>query len=174
MFSEKNNSVLITKLFGIFVYMDYFDGLGYNQGNNDFGYTNKIKDEISSLEKKIEEIEQNNINNVRRIKKISNQNDNNEIQTKMTVNVNSNKIRLQRYDNLIDQIFRLQMKQFSESISGIKKNVKSNWYLVQFDPSEQIEDLNLSEEDYTHLIGFRDLFNSVSVHDLFQEKTFSY
>lgn len=165
--------MFITKLLGLYVYMEHSDELGsHNSILLDSGIIYTIKDEISLLERKMKEIERDNIYNISKIKEIANSNEQNII--KLPINVNRNAIKLQRYDNLIDQIFRLQMKQFSESISGIKKDFKTNRYLVQFDPSEQIENLNLNVEEYNHLIRFRDPFNSISVHDLFQEKTFSY
>jgi hypothetical protein len=66
------------------------------------------------------------------------------------------------------------MKQFSESICNIKKDVKKNKYVLLFDSSEGIDPLVLEESDYKDLLKYRDPMNSISVYDLFQEKIHLY
>ena len=66
------------------------------------------------------------------------------------------------------------MKQFAESICGIKKENNQNKYIITFDPTEKIQSIELNENEYEELISFRDPLNSISVYDLFQEKTHLY
>lgn len=66
------------------------------------------------------------------------------------------------------------MKQFAESIYSIQKNNQTKTYLISFDPSEEIPQIELSQNDYNKFISYRDPLNCISVYDLFQEKTHSY
>ncbi len=66
------------------------------------------------------------------------------------------------------------MKQFAESICGIKKENNQNKYIITFDPTEKIQSIELNENEYEEFISFRDPLNSISVYDLFQEKTHLY
>ena len=97
--------------------------------------------------------------------------------SKEEIDLESQKIIQQQYDNLINQIYNLQMKQFAESICGIKKEINNNnenKYIIIFDPTENIQSIKLSESEYKDFISFRDPSNSISVYDLFQEKTHLY
>lgn len=80
------------------------------------------------------------------------------------------------YENLINQIFNLQMKQFAECICGVqRKQINGKWrYKVIFEINDFIPSLEMDEDNYKNLIKFRDPLNSISVYDLFQEKTHSY
>ena len=93
---------------------------------------------------------------------------------KEEVNLDSSEIKQEKYDNLINQIYNLQMKQFAESICGIKKENNQNNYIIIFDPTENIQSIKLSEKEYLDFIHFRDPLNSISIYDLFQEKTHLY
>ena len=88
--------------------------------------------------------------------------------------MDSNEVLNQRYDNIINQIFSLQMKQLAESIYSIQKNNQTKTFLISFDPSEEIPQIELSQNDYNKFISYRDPLNCISVYDLFQEKTHSY
>lgn len=170
--------MLLLKLFGLYVYMkntDFIDKDDYNRSNRNSN-NDKIKEEIKFLEGKVEEIEQENLNHLMRLKETANRidNDSNIDIKKYLIDCNNGKLQLQRYDNLINQICSLQIKQFAESICGVKKYKKTNEYLVKFDPSENMKELSLSSDNYTKLIKHRDQFNSISVYDLLQEKIFSY
>ena len=97
--------------------------------------------------------------------------------SKEEIDLESQKIIQQQYDNLINQIYNLQMKQFAESICGIKKEINNNnenKFIIIFDPTENIQSIKLSESEYKDFISFRDPSNSISVYDLFQEKTHLY
>ena len=68
------------------------------------------------------------------------------------------------------------MKQFAECICGVyRKQIDGKWmYKVIFEINDCIPSLEMDEEKYQNLIKFRDPLNSISVYDLFQEKTHSY
>ena len=93
----------------------------------------------------------------------------NSISKKEKIDLESPEIKQKQYDNLINQIYNLQMKQFAESICGIKKTKNENKYIIIFDPIEKMQSIELNESEYEYFISFRD--PSVSVYDLFQEKT---
>lgn len=159
----------LTKFFGMYLYVDKFDYCINNLNNED------IEEEAEAIEEKLKVIEENsilfykNINN--KIKKEETQ-----IYTLIgkTIDLNSSEVIQNRFDNLANQIFTLQMKQFSESIWNIKKDLKNNTYIIGFDSNENIECITLNQSQYKELLKFRDPLNSVSVYDLFQEKIFSY
>ena len=96
----------------------------------------------------------------------------NSISKKEKIDLESPEIKQKQYDNLINQIYNLQMKQFAESICGIKKTKNENKYIIIFDPIEKMQSIELNESEYEYFISFRD--PSVSVYDLFQEKTHLY
>ena len=163
---EKNNPEFVTKLFGCNIYLDKSDWLLHCSEDNN------PNDEIKFLENKLSHIEQINLNNLSKVKKISEIKK--EYLPKEEIDLDSPKIKQQQYDNLINQIYNLQMKQFAESICGIKKENNQNKYIITFDPTEKIQSIELNENEYEELISFRDPLNSISVYDLFQEKTHLY
>lgn len=79
----------------------------------------------------------------------------------------------ERKSILAEQIFALQMKQFAESICRVQKNAE-NIYKIFFDLNDKIPSIELNHKDYLNFIKYRDPLNSISVYDLFQEKTHSY
>ena len=68
------------------------------------------------------------------------------------------------------------MKQFAECICGVQRKLVDNKYIykVIFEINDSIPTLEMEEDKYKNLIKFRDPLNSISVYDLFQEKTHSY
>ncbi len=86
----------------------------------------------------------------------------------------SPEIKQKRFDNLMSQIYNLQMKQFAESIYNIKSDEKNQMFKIEFDPTEHIDSIILKKDDYVKFMDFRDPLNSVCVYDLFQEKVHSY
>lgn len=168
-------------MFGLCVYIQT-NNLGNNENDTKSSMirfdNNMIKEEMKLLESKLEDIEQTNMNNIMKIKETANrieQSDQNVNDIKQYyIDYNNSNSKLQRYDNLIIQICSLQMKEFSESICGVKRDKKTNQYIIKFDPSENIESLTLNQDEYVRLIKHRDQFNSISVYDLLLEKISSY
>ena len=68
------------------------------------------------------------------------------------------------------------MKQFAECICGVQWKLINgeSKYKIIFEKNENIPILELSEYEYRDFIKYRDPLNSISVYDLFQEKTHSY
>ena len=68
------------------------------------------------------------------------------------------------------------MKQFTECIYGVQRKLENDEYIykVVFEISDSIPSLEMEENKYKNLIKYRDPLNSISVYDLFQEKTHSY
>jgi hypothetical protein len=150
----------------MYVYVDKYDYTLNNLNNEE------IDEEIENLSQKLSDMENNNLVYFKYLKDIvleektcSNPN---------YIDLNSNQVLLNRFENLTNQIFSLQMKQFSESICNIKKDVKKNKYVLLFDKSECIDPIVLDEQNYRELLKFRDPMNSISVYDLFQEKIHLY
>jgi hypothetical protein len=145
------------------IYIDKYDYLVNSLNNED------IDEEIDCINEKLKEIEQSNLFYFRTFKeKMLKENSIHKL------DLDSDKITQGRFENMTNQIYNLQMKQFAESISNIKKDVKKNKYILLFDSSENIEPLTLEESEYKALLKFRDPLNSISVYDLFQEKIHSY
>jgi len=151
----------------MYVYVDKYDYIINNLNNEE------IDEEIDYLSQKLTDIEENNLIFFKFIKHQVVE-DKNRLELSSSVDLNSDKIILNRFENLTSQIFTLQMKQFSESICNIKKDVKKNKYVLLFDQSEGIDPLSLDEKDYKELLKYRDPMNSISVYDLFQEKIHLY
>lgn len=90
------------------------------------------------------------------------------------IDFDSEEIKNRRFDNLMTQIYNLQMKQFAESIYNIKADINNQKFLIEFDPAEKIGTIVLKRDEYIKFMEFRDPLNSVCVYDLFQEKVHSY
>jgi hypothetical protein len=155
--------MLFAKFFGMYIYLDKYDYM-VNSVNN-----NEIDDEIQAIEEKLLSMENNNLlycnelnERLTRYKK------------KMILDLYDKKSLKCRLDNIINQIYTLQMRQFAESISIIKKDVKSNKYYIWFDVNDSVDPLELDQKTYKNLLSYRDSMNSVSVYDLFQEKIHLY
>ena len=147
----------------MYVYIDKYD-YGINNLNNEY-----IDDEIEIINNKIIEIEGNNFTFFKIFEEILM----NE-RKKIKIDFQNESIYQNRFDNIQNQIFVLQMKQFAESIFNIKKDTKKNRYITSFDYAENIDSLILEENDYRELLLFRDPMNSISIYDLFKEKVHSY
>ena len=72
-----------------------------------------------------------------------------------------------RLQNLTQQIFTLQMRQFAESISRVQKCKNKNIFRISFDPEEKIDSIILNEKDYKQLLSFRDPFHCSNVTESF-------
>ncbi len=155
------------KIFGMYVYLDKYDYTMNNLNNEE------IDEEIEHLNEKIGEIEKNNLRYFKFLQEKV-RGEQKRLSLPSAVDLNSNEVILNRFENLTSQIFSLQMKQISESICNIKKDVKKNKYVLLFDQSECIDPLTLDEKDYKDLLKYRDPMNSISVYDLFQEKIHLY
>ena len=145
------------------MYIDKFDYLLNNLNNEE------IDEEIQFIKDKLSLIEEDNIFFFKALRKKIN-----SLEFQPKIDLNSESVFQNRYENLTIQIFTLQMKQLAESIWNIKKDFKKNKFLLIFDQSEAIEALSLDESDYKELLKYRDPMNSISVYDLFQEKIHSY
>jgi hypothetical protein len=157
----------VGKIFGMYVYLDKYDYTMNNLNNEE------IDEEIEHLNEKIGEIEKNNLRYFKFLQEKV-RGEQKRLSLPSAVDLNSNEVILNRFENLTSQIFSLQMKQISESICNIKKDVKKNKYVLLFDQSECIDPLTLDEKDYKDLLKYRDPMNSISVYDLFQEKIHLY
>jgi hypothetical protein len=149
----------------MYVYIDKYDYL-LNNLNND-----EIDEEIDHITEKLSDIEQNNFSYFKNLKDMLLEEEKKKINK---VDIFNDEVTQNRFENITNQIYSLQMKQFSESICNIKRDLKKNKYVLLFDKSEGIEALNLDEEEYKELLKFRDPLNSISIYDLFQEKIHSY
>jgi pyruvate/2-oxoacid:ferredoxin oxidoreductase beta subunit len=161
----------VAKFFGMYLYVDKFDYCINNLNNED------IEEEADAIEEKLKGIEENSILFYKSLKnKIKKEQGSisTDFGSNKKIDLSSGKVLQNRYDNLTNQIFTLQMKQLSESIWNIKKDLKNNTYILGFDSNENIQSITLNESQYKDLLKFRDPLNSVSVYDLFQEKIFSY
>ena len=166
----------------MYLYVDKFDYCINNLNNEE------IEEETDALEDKLKSIEENNIFFFRHLQKkikteekgFNNSSYTNSSTASTDVNfyskidLSSEKVIQNRYDNLTNQIYTLQIKQIAESIWNIKRDIRNNNYLLVFDQNENIESISLDEPHYKELLKFRDPMNSVSVYDLFQEKIYSY
>lgn len=135
----------------------------------------RIDEEIDFIEEKLIHIEENNkLNFEKKIYEIYN-NENSILKNDFEkFNSQDFDIKNLRLENIINQIYSLQIKHFAESIMNIKKDIKKNKYLIIFDPCENIESIILDDEEYNKFLRYRDVMNSTSIYDLFQEKIHSY
>ena len=171
-YTKRNNVELIDKIFGFNLCLEKNK---YNFKTN----ANDINSEIIELEKILVDLEDINYNNGIKIQECSNKQEQINLDIKKSKGLYTPASILTNeniYENLINQIFNLQMKQFAECICGVqRKQINGKWrYKVIFEINDFIPSLEMDEENYKHLIKFRDPLNSISVYDLFQEKTHSY
>jgi hypothetical protein len=145
----------------MYLYIDKYDYLINNLHNDE------VEEEISSLQSQLDSICENNVLFVNKLgKKIKSE--------AGYIDISSTSVLKNRLENILNQIFVLQMRQVAESISGIKKDLKRNKYFIIFDSSENMKSITLEESQYRNFLKFRDAMNSVSVYDLFQEKIHYY
>jgi hypothetical protein len=145
----------------MYIYIDKYDYL-VNNLNND-----EIDEEIDSIQERLNRIGENNVLYLKRLRE-------NITKESRGIDINSKSAKQNRLENILNQIFVLQMRQVAESISGIKKYPKNNKYLILFDTSENMKSITLDEPSYKNVLRYRDAMNSVSVYDLFQEKIHYY
>ena len=171
-YTKKNNMELIDKICGFNLCLEKNK---YNFKTN----TNDINTEIITLEKILLDLEDINYNNGIKIQEYSNKQEKINLENKKSKGLYTQASILTKeniYENLINQIYNLQMKQFAECICGVKRiNCNGKWkYKVIFEINDFTPSLEMDEENYKNLIKYRDPLNSISVYDLFQEKTHSY
>jgi hypothetical protein len=147
----------------MYIYLDKFDYLVNNLNNNE------IDDEIQAIEEKLNSMESNNLVYCNELnQRIT------RYRKRILIDLYDKKSFKYRLDNITNQIYILQMRQFAESISIIKKDLKRNKYYVWFDCSESMDCLELDEKTYKNLLSYRDAMNTISIYDLFQEKIHLY
>jgi hypothetical protein len=149
----------VTKLFGMYLYIDKYDYTENNLNNID------IAEEIASIDSKLKKIEENNFVFFDYIRKKMQSDKNSN-----SIDLNDLEVKRIRLLNISKQIYHLQMRQISECISSIKIDKSKNKYLVEFDKSEELTPIMLEEKQYKNLIKLRDTLNTISIYDLFQEK----
>jgi len=140
---------------------------------------NEIDDEINDLKNILANLEDINYKNAVKIKEFTEKQEKIDLENKLKKGLYTPESILTNdniYDNLINQIYILQMKQFAECICGVQRKFEDNKYIykVIFEINDSIPSLEMDESKYKNLIKFRDPLNSISVYDLFQEKTHSY
>ena len=111
-----------------------------------------INEEIDYLEDLNREFETFNKSNLNEIKEKS--------QKETKKNKKSEKQKIEEIElklhTLSQQIYILQMKQLSESISQILKEKRNNNYIISFDPTENYHKVKINENEYLELISYRD------------------
>ena len=170
--AKKNNLEIVDKICGFNLCIE----------RNRFNFKknmNEIDDEINDLKNILSDLEDINYNNAIKIKNFSEKQEKINMENKLKKGLYKPESILTDeniYDNLINQIYILQMKQFAECICGVQRKLVDNKYIykVIFEINDSIPTLEMEEDKYKNLIKFRDPLNSISVYDLFQEKTHSY
>ena len=171
-YNKKCNIELIDKICGFNLYLEKNK---YNFKTN----SKEINTEIASLEKILSNLEDINYNNGLKIQKYTTNQEKLENNKKKKKGLYSPESILTNdiiYDNLINQIYNLQMKQFAESICNVqRKKVGGEWiYKIILEINDSLPSLEMSEKEYQEFIQYRDPLNSISIYDLFQEKIHSY
>ena len=172
-YTKKNNIELIDKICGFNLCLEK------NKYNFKTNNSNDINSEIEALEKILLELEDINYRNGLKIQEYSNKQEEIDLNKKKSKGLYTPGSILTDeniYENLMNQIYNLQMKQYAECICGVqRKQTNGKWrYKVIFEINDFTPSLEIDEENYKKLIKFRDPLNSISVYDLFQEKTHSY
>jgi len=169
---KKNNLELVDKICGFNLCIE----------RNRFNFKkniNEIDDEINDLKNILADLEDINYKNAVKIKEFTEKQEKIDLDNKLKKGLYTPESILTNdniYDNLINQIYILQMKQFAECICGVQRKLEDNKYIykVVFEINDSIPSLEMDEDKYKNLIKYRDPLNSISVYDLFQEKTHSY
>ena len=171
--TKKNNIELVDKICGFNLCIE----------RNKFNFKkngNEIDDEINDLKKILSNLEDINYSNALKIKDFTEKQEKINFEQKLKKGLYTPESILTNeniYDNLINQIYILQMKQFAECICGVQRKLGNDnkyIYKVIFEINDSMPFLEMDEIKYKNLIKFRDPLNSISVYDLFQEKTHSY
>ena len=151
-YTKKNNIELIDKICGFNLCLEK------NKYNFKTNNSNDINSEIEALEKILVELEDINYRNGLKIEEYSNKQE--------EINLNRKKSRglftqgsiltdENIYENLINQIYNLQMKQYAECICGVQiKQTNGKWrYKVIFEINDFTPSLEMDEENYKKLIN---------------------
>ena len=170
--AKKNNLEFVDKICGFNLCIE----------RNRFNFKknmNEIEYEINDLKNILSNLEDINYNNALKVKNYSEKIEKKNLEKKLEKGLYTPESILTNdniYDNLINQIYILQMKQFAECICGVQRKLENDKYIykVVFEISDSIPSLEMEENKYKNLIKYRDPLNSISVYDLFQEKTHSY
>ena len=170
--AKKNNLEFVDKICGFNLCIE----------RNRFNFKknmNEIEYEINDLKNILSNLEDINYNNALKVKNYSEKIEKKNLEKKLEKGLYTPESMLTNdniYDNLINQIYILQMKQFAECICGVQRKLENDEYIykVVFEISDSIPSLEMEENKYKNLIKYRDPLNSISVYDLFQEKTHSY
>ena len=171
--TKRNNIELVDKICGFNLCIE----------RNRFNFKkngNEIDDEINELKKILSNLEDINYSNAVKIKEFTEKQEKINYEEKLKKGLYTPESILTDeniYDNLINQIYILQMKQFAECICGVQRKLGNDnkyIYKVIFEINDSMPFLEMEEIKYKNLIKFRDPLNSISVYDLFQEKTHSY
>ena len=171
--TKRNNIELVDKICGFNLCIE----------RNRFNFKkngNEIDDEINDLKKILSNLEDINYSNALKIKDFTEKQEKINFEQKLKKGLYTPESILTNeniYDNLINQIYILQMKQFAECICGVQRKLGNDnkyIYKVIFEINDSMPYLEMDEIKYKNLIKFRDPLNSISVYDLFQEKTHSY
>jgi hypothetical protein len=170
--AKKNNLEFVDKICGFNLCIE----------RNRFNFKknmNEIEYEINDLKNILSNLEDINYNNALKVKNYSEKIEKKNLEKKLEKGLYTPESILTNdniYDNLINQIYILQMKQFAECICGVQRKLEKDEYIykVVFEISDSIPSLEMEENKYKNLIKYRDPLNSISVYDLFQEKTHSY
>ena len=170
--AKKNNLEFVDKICGFNLCIE----------RNRFNFKknmNEIEYEINDLKNILSNLEDINYNNALKVKNYSEKIEKKNLEKKLEKGLYTPESILTNdniYDNLINQIYILQMKQFAECICGVQRKLENDEYIykVVFEISDSIPSLEMEENKYKNLIKYRDPLNSISVYDLFQEKTHSY
>ena len=170
--AKKNNLEIVDKICGFNLCIE----------RNRFNFKknmNEIEYEINDLKNILSNLEDINYNNALKVKNYSEKIEKKNLEKKLEKGLYTPESILTNdniYDNLINQIYILQMKQFAECICGVQRKLENDEYIykVVFEISDSIPSLEMEENKYKNLIKYRDPLNSISVYDLFQEKTHSY
>ena len=170
--AKKNNLEFVDKICGFNLCIE----------RNRFNFKknmNEIEYEINDLKNILSNLEDINYNNALKVKNYSEKIEKKNLEKTLEKGLYTPESILTNdniYDNLINQIYILQMKQFAECICGVQRKLENDEYIykVVFEISDSIPSLEMEENKYKNLIKYRDPLNSISVYDLFQEKTHSY
>ena len=170
--AKKNNLEFVDKICGFNLCIE----------RNRFNFKknmNEIEYEINDLKNILSNLEDINYNNALKVKNYSEKIEKKNLEKKLEKGLYTPESILTNdniYDNLINQIYILQMKQFAECICGVQRKLENDEYIykVVLEISDSIPSLEMEENKYKNLIKYRDPLNSISVYDLFQEKTHSY
>lgn len=150
----KANPELISKCFGLNVYVDNYDFL--LNSTQSF----ELSEEIDMLQEKLKSLNtQSLLENLTR-----------EAVLSMELDTEKRKNKEISIRNIMSTVLMLEMRQLAETISEVKYDIKNKLYVVIFDSTENMDPLALSESEYRHLMGYRDFKDFILSYDKTQQK----